>query len=228
MKKKALFGLLAILLVLFNFSAAGRLRSSAPEGETGPNLFLSVDPEQWKLASLGHHDLLSDLLTARALTHFGAALGAGLDPQKEYLAELFFTACELAPHNLELVFLAANVMTRFDPAAANRLLNRSMLHNPQSWKIPEMIGFNHSFYLDQPARAARYYEIAARMPDRPPYVPSLAGKFYTETGRHHQALRVLQRFQQESRDPKLKHSFQQTIDDIRRRLEAEDSDSTLD
>lgn len=228
MIKKVRFGLFALLLVLINFSAAGRLRNSAPHGETEPSLFFSVDPEQWKLVSLGHYDLISDLLTARALTHFGEAFRAGLDPQKEYLTELLFTACELAPHNLELAFLAANVMTRFDPAAANRLLNRSMLHNPQSWKIPEMIGFNHSFYLDQPARAARYYEIAARMPNRPPYVPSLAGKFYTETGRHHQALRVLQRFQRESRDPKLKHSFQQTIDDIRRRLEAEDSSSTLD
>lgn len=201
----------AVLLARPGLRAAPRFTPLDPE-------FLVPDAAYLKLLSLGHDALLSDLLQARALTYYGAHYRRRAGFPFANLPRLFEAACRLDPRNVDAFLLGANLTVGQDPQASIGLLRLGNMFHPTQWKFPEMIGFRYFYTLRNHFMAARYYEMAARLPGRPPYVPSLAGKLYDEAGRTREAIRVLANFYVTTRDKRLKESFRRDIEALQRKL----------
>lgn len=122
------------------------------------------------------------------------------------------------PHNTDAILLAGNILSNVDVHGAIQLLKLGMKHHPRYWKFPEMVGYFYFFRLNDSFQAGYYYELAARLPDHPPYVPSLSGKFYQESGRYEEAIRVLYNFYSTTTDKRLKASFKESIEEIQKKI----------
>jgi endonuclease YncB( thermonuclease family) len=171
------------------------------------------------LISLGNQIVVSDLINAKALTYFGKNYKKQEDLSFPLLEQMLISAIKLDPDNKEGILLAGNLLAGEHSQTSIRILKMGMSYHPKYWKFPEMIGFQYFFYLKNNLKAAKYYETASRLPEHPPYVPSLSGKFYVESGRISEAIRVLNNFFQTAKDPRLKKSFKKTILKLQKDLE---------
>lgn len=86
---------------------------------------------------------------------------------------------------------------------SNALLEKGMTANPQAWRLPFLLGFNHFFHLHDYSRAAIYLSKAARLPGSPAYIPELAARLYVQADKPEIALRFLETMQRETRDPAI-------------------------
>jgi tetratricopeptide (TPR) repeat protein len=171
-----------------------------------------------KFISLGHTGLVSDLVLAKALTYFGSHYYERQTFRFKHLKKLFFTAVEMDPMNKDAILMAGNILSDIDMPAAIEILERGRYYHPDSWKFPEMIGFQYYFKLKDAKKAAKYYELASRLPGHPPYVPSISGKLYEESGRYEEAIRVLYNFYSTTEDKRLKESFKQSILELQEKM----------
>lgn len=218
--------LLLVIVVcgfLLTSSRQALVRSKAQGGEwqTERDLYLP-EPSYLKLVSLGYDGLIADLVLAKALTYFGSHYRDRRTFEFRHLETLFVTAIEMDPRNKEAVLLAGNILSDIDVHAAINVLKRGMSNHPDHWKFPEMIGYHYFFRLNDPGKAGQYYEMAAQLPGHPPYVPSLSGKFYRESGRYEEAMRVLYNFYSTTSDQRLKKSFKNSIDALQERVKKRD------
>jgi tetratricopeptide (TPR) repeat protein len=175
-----------------------------------------------KFISLGNDGLVADLVLAKALTYFGSHYKQRHSFRFKHLKKLFMTAVQMDPHNKEVFLLAGNVLSDINVRDAIDILKLGMYYHPKYWKFPEMIGYHYFFRLNDSLNAGKYYELAAGMPDHPPYVPSLSGKFYQESGRYQEALRVLHNFYSTTNDEHLKASFEDSIHAIEEKIKTRD------
>lgn len=195
----------------------GTVEGVAKEGD----LYLP-EPSYLKFISLGHDGLVADLVLAKALTYYGSHYRERDTFGFRHLEKVFYIAVEMDPRNREAILMAANILSDVDITAAIKILKRGMLHHPYDWKFPEMIGYFYFFRLNDPHQAGKYYEMAARLPGHPPYVPSLSSKLYRESGRYEEAMRVLYNFYTTTTDPRLKKSFKDSIEHLKDRVKTGD------
>jgi len=186
-----------------------------------------------KFISLGFDGLIADLILAKGLTYYGGHYFQRKTFKFKHLKKIFFTAVEMDPFNKEAFLMGNNVLKTVDPSSRSsiEILKRGMLYHPHYWKFPEMIGFNYYYSLDNPEMAGYYYEIAAknenkqmgRMGKGPaPYVASLSGKFYEESGKYREALRVLKKFYDTTTDKRLKKNFLDSYKGVLKRISMRD------
>lgn len=224
MKKENPVRLLVLALILlaggfihFSQRALSYHRDAAAEIDHEEDIYLP-DTSYLKFISLGHDNLIADVVLAEALVYYGSHYYQRRTFTFKHQKKLFFTALEMDPLNRDAFILANNILCRIDVRDAIEALELGMKHHPDYWKFPELIGFNYFYYLNDPYTAARYYEQAARLPGHPPYVPSLSGKLYSESGYYEDAVRVLHNFYSTTDDPRLKKSFRDTIDTIKAQI----------
>lgn len=208
-------------LLIISQQALMRANNKGGEWETERDLYLP-EPGYLQLVSMGHDGLIADLVLAKAMTYFGSHYHDRQNFGFKHLEKLFITAIEMDPWNKEAVLMAGNILSDIDVHAAINILKRGMHHHPQHWKFPEMIGYHYFFRLNDPIKAAQYYEMAAGMPGHPPYVPSLSGKFYKESGRYEEAIRVLYNFYSTTPDRRLKKSFKDSIETLQEQVKNRD------
>ncbi len=201
--------LLAIALAIW--IPLNRTRQTWPKPAKA-TVSLSTETPWLEIAALGHRPLLADFLLARALTHYGAHYHDPGGPRAQHLYPWIAAAARLDPGNLDALMLGSNLLAEREVDRSIDLLRIGNAAAPDEWRFPELIGFRYYFHRRNPRMAARYYEIASRLPGRPPYVPSLAGKFYSEAGRRMDAIRVLAACRDQTADARLAASFQQMID----------------
>lgn len=183
-----------------------------------------------KFISLGFDGLIADLVLAKALTYYGNHYFQRNIFKYKHLKKLFFTAVEMDPNNKDAFIMGNNILKTVDPSSKSsiEILKRGAFYHPKYWKFPEMIGFNYYYSLDEPEMAAKYYEIASKQykfdksvvnGNTPsPYVISLSGKFYEESGKYHEALRVLKKFYETTRDKRLKRNFLDSYKRVLKRI----------
>lgn len=175
-----------------------------------------------KFIALGHDGLVSDLVLAKALMYYGSHYKERTHFSFKHLKKLFVTAGKMDPKNKDAFLMAGNILSDIDVHDAIDVLKLGMQYHPRYWKFPEMIGFHYFYRLNDSYNAGKYYELAANMPGHPPYVPSLSGKFYQESGRYEEAVRVLYNFYSTTSDKRLKKSFKQSIEQLQERIKNKD------
>ena len=144
-----------------------------------------------KVLALDFDSLLSDLFWIKGSIYFGSHYRK---KEQDYtlLYHLLDLSTDLDPQYYDVYWYGSSILPSVEESI--RFLEKARGNFPDDWKLPEMIGFYYHYYLKDYSSAGRYYEIASRLPGHPPYVPSLAGRFYNQAGDIDAAIRVLKNF----------------------------------
>ena len=183
---------------------------------------------------LGHHEMLADLVAARANVFFGGGLASQSGTRE--LERALGTALELDPQFHHLYLRAAamlvytgGTMTVEAFLAANRLLARGAETFPGDWELPFQRGFNLFYELpklsgeDDP-RAADWRQQgiealrqATLLDGVPSWLPNLVARMLTREGGEELAIRHLERAYALTSSPDTRAEIARRLSELRGR-----------
>ena len=158
-----------------------------------------------KLVTLDNEGLGADLFWIKGAIYFGSHYRERATFKFKCLYHILDLATDLDPYYYDVYWYGSTLMPSVKDSIM--LLNKGRKYFPHDWKLPEMIGFYYHYHLKDYLSAGKYYEIAGRLPGHPPFVPSLAGRFYTKAGDIGSAIRVLKNFYDTCEKEDLKKDF---------------------
>jgi hypothetical protein len=155
------------------------------------NLAQLPEGQYLKPALLGYHHLGADVLWLRLVQVIGQKRNTANEYQWMYHALDVITT--LDPRYAYAYEAGGTILTEFAHRIdlSNRILEKGCKANPNVWRLPFQLGYNHFFYLADPTRAAAYIAQAARLPGGPAYLPGLATRMYAEADNPEVALEFL-------------------------------------
>ena len=169
---------------------------------------------------LGYYDLGADVLWLRVVQVLGDRVVR--DKDYEWLYHALDVITTLDPM-YEYAYEAggtvlAELAMRVD--LSNRLLEKGVGPNPDSWRIPFRLGFNHFFHLDDHLAAAKYMAQAAKVPGEfpvgpPAYTARLASRLYVQGRNPDVALEFLDAMLQQTTDEAVRDQLQRRMKRIR-------------
>jgi hypothetical protein len=198
--------LAALALTAGSLSKASTLRATWPaEADT----FYLPSSRVMRVASLGHHELSSDLVAARANVYFGTQILA--KGEQRYLIDYVERAIDLDPY-FHRLYLGGAAMVTYNGKkpdlptllAATAVLERGNTTFPLDWELLFQLGFNYLFELpkltdanDQRAphwrqRGVEALRQAALFEGVPEWLPNLVAKMLTKGGSDAMAIRHLE------------------------------------
>lgn len=209
----AALGLLLVSVVLFQQQLEQRDGGRSAKLE---QLRLLPKGELLRPVLLGYHHFGADALWLRVVQVLGDRVVRDkdyewlyhaldvittLDPQYEYAYEAGGT-------------VLAELALRVD--LSNRLLEKGVGPNPDSWRIPFRLGFNHFFHLDDHSAAAKYMAQAAKVPGEfpvgpPAYTARLASRLYVQGKNPETALEFLVAMLDQTTDEVIRDQLQRRI-----------------
>jgi tetratricopeptide (TPR) repeat protein len=144
-------------------------------------LFLP-EAAQLKPMLLGFHGVAADLLWIQIVQYVGTHVETDMKfPQLSKALEL---TTSLDPRFLEPYRLGGLFLLYFarQPQAAVSLLERGAAANPDRWELPHDLGRYYYLEVQDYDRALQWWERAAKLPDRPDYLPRFVARLYARTG----------------------------------------------
>jgi hypothetical protein len=165
--------------------------------------------------SLGFRGLYADVLWMRAIGYFGAhALTDGAYP---WLYHILDQVTTLDPaFRFPYYFGGITLAVAAERAEESvRILEKGMVRYPGDWRFPFYAGFDCFYYLQDPARAAAFMNVAASLPRAPAYLPRLAASLMVESGRVPAAIRFLETMAEEARDEGVREEIRAKIAKLR-------------
>jgi hypothetical protein len=97
---------------------------------------------------------------------------------------------------------------------ANELLERGIAYHPEDWRNRFFLGFNHFFYLDEPAAAAEALEGAMDLPGTPRYVTRLVARLKSQEGGLDVAETFLHGLLLEAEDDSVRAQYEKALDEV--------------
>src|SRR5260370_23921214 len=184
-------------------------------------------PSALKVMSLGHHELVADLVFVRAIIYFGGQFHGKRDYR--WLDNYLETILAL-DRRWKTPYRWAGVATMYDGRAitnesvarSTHFLEMRVEQFPSDWELPFMLGCNYLFELqsDDAAQRAKWQEQgadwvrhAALVGGAPSWVPLLAATIMRREGRDEAAIRHLEEVYRSTQDEK-------TREDVRNQLMA--------
>jgi hypothetical protein len=195
-----------LLLTLLGLSIVLRLvleQGDIREFASNQHLVLLPKGEVLKPLVLGHTQVTADLIWLEFVQVLGSA--DVREEDYEWIRHALDVITTLDPQFVEAYDLGGVVLAELGKHVdwSNALLEKGMTSNPQAWRLPFLLGFNHFFHLHDYGRAAIYLSKAARLPGSPAYVPELAARLYVQADSPEVALEFLDTMQRESQDPRV-------------------------
>ena len=204
---------LPLLLLFFYLGAFGlqeRRYGDEPSRLTHP-----VPPILQEIA-LGYlRQLGGEIQFVKAAVFSGG--GISLRDNLEYgppLAGRLTAAAQLHPHFIDTYYLAQAVLPYIHDdlaEAANRIHARGLAARPDQFVLPFFIGFNHFYYLKEPAQAANYLRQAVEIPGAPFWFGHLAATLAGEGGDIYGGLVWLRAMLAAEEDEHLRERYQHSI-----------------
>lgn len=167
-------------------------------------------------ALLGYHQLGADFLWLRVVQVLGDRVVR--DKDYEWLYHALDVITTLDPKYVYAYEAGGTVLAelawRVD--LSNRLLEKGLAPNPDSWQIPFRLGFNHFFHLGDHLRAAQYMAQAAKIPGPfpigpPHYTARLASRLYVQGKSPEVALEFLEAMLEQTTDNAVQDQLQRRI-----------------
>jgi hypothetical protein len=161
--------------------------------------------------SLGHNQLLADMLWLKTILYFGEHYLT--DKNYPYLYHLIEIVTDLDPRFEEPIFFGGVVLSLEVGAVeeSNLLFEKGMINSPDEWRLPFYLGFNYWYYLKDHAKAAEYISLASGLPGAPSYLPRLAATLYMKSGQKELALRFLRELHNQAQDENLRGLIKEKI-----------------
>ena len=172
-------------------------------------------------ASLGYEQLAADLTWFSAVQYYGGYRKDYHD--LAYFKGLIEIVTDLDPH-FEFPYIFGAVVMSQDMNStedAIALLKKGMAQNPTSWRIPFEAGF--IYYIDEhePEMAARYFDLASRMPGGGDRAKRFAAFVYSQAGHAETSIRMWEELIEQTDEPYMRELAQRYIDKLRAELERE-------
>jgi len=195
--------------------ATGWVHGSIPirsRAEQGPAFV--PRPQVARATALGFHAVLADYYWLRAVQIVGREKVPEL--YSDHLAALIDVVTTLNPWVDHPYRFAAMWLTETEQSVrkANRLLERGIAHHPNEWRNRFYLGFNHFFYLADPASAAEALEGAARLPKAPTYLPRLVARLRASSGSLDVAEAFLREVIRTTEDDRAVEEYRAALDEI--------------
>jgi hypothetical protein len=170
--------------------------------------------EHLRVAVLGYHHVVADLLWLRAIQEMGERKIT--EEAGGWLASALDVITTLDPHFVSVYQVGGIALTTLVtmPHLSNKLLEKGMQYNPQVWQLPFLLGFNYYFDLYNDQKAAEYIGRAATLPGAPDYLARFAAKLYVSARTPQVALELLAQVYTKSTDENVKEVLEQRIKEV--------------
>ncbi|MBL8615136.1 MAG: hypothetical protein JNM72_05930 [Deltaproteobacteria bacterium] len=189
-------GLLVALIVALGAAGAHRAQRAADAvrfGRDDPESWVHPDGEALRVAALGQHVLVSDVVWVRALLYFAEALDHPSELKRDWQRASLDAVVTLDPRWRTPYFYGGSFLRLLgDIDASDALLERGMRFLPADPYFPFSVGMNAFLYRKDPERAARFVTLAAGLPGAPEWYRNAAAGILDRSGQRRVALRYLQ------------------------------------
>lgn len=157
-----------------------------------------------KQVAIGMDVALADILWARTMVYFGSHYET--DKDYKWLYHILDVITTLDPQFV-LAYKFGGMALSLEANEVHKsktLLEKGIKNNPDSWQLYFVMGFNHFYFMDDTASAAKYFERAAELPGHPAYIPRLVARMYAKSGKLDVAMEFLEEIDKEYDDPTIK------------------------
>jgi hypothetical protein len=171
--------------------------------------------------SLGYKQLVADVIWLSVIQYYGDYRRDNHD--LTYFTGLIDIITTLDPHFIFAYVFGGMVVSEdtgeFDSGIG--ILKKGMANNPTSWKLPFEIGFLNYVNGESYPMAARYFDLASRMPGTPDYAKRFAAVVYSKAGRYSTSMRMWEEYRDNTDDPILKDLATRYLEKLKARQKAE-------
>ncbi|MGC3974723.1 MAG: hypothetical protein QM771_10120 [Nitrospira sp.] len=167
-----------------------------------------------KLAVLGYRQVVADLIWLQAVQHIGAKRDTQLGYTWTYHAVDVLTDLDptfVPPYQATGLFLGV-LVGRHDEGLA--ILSKGIRHNPANWQLPFLAGYISYYERCDASAAGEFFQMAARVPGSPAYLPQLAARMTVESGDATAALEFLDRFSRSVADERVREALFRRMKEI--------------
>ncbi|HEY9732224.1 MAG TPA: hypothetical protein V6C89_09935 [Drouetiella sp.] len=170
MRRTVLTCSILILCCLVNYFH-GQATAALRKQESDAGVIFVPDALTVKLAALGFDELIFDWYWLEFIQYLGDRKSRQSDQsaKAERYLDLLST---LDPHFTPTYYFAAIILGGDQNHAANaeKIIDRGIAANPESWLLPYAAGMNQYLFAHNEKRAARYYQMAAKLPEAPDWI----------------------------------------------------------
>jgi len=162
------------------------------------------DGNYLKIASLGFRELMGDLLWLQAIQVMGEKKVS--EESGRWLYRALDVITTLDPKFVRAYEAGGLALTTLVvlPDESNQLLKKGILHNPNEWKLPFLLGINYYYELYDDATAADYMLRASRIEGAPVMLGTLAANLFVSARSPQQAADILSTIYQTTTDEQAK------------------------
>jgi tetratricopeptide (TPR) repeat protein len=185
--------------------------------EAYPLLFLPSG-QYLRASSLGFRVLFADVIYLWSIQYYGYHR---TEEGRNYLWHIYDVITELDPHFIDAYLVGALIMANdmSDPDLAIDLLEKGMEHNPDDWILPLDAGFYAYLNLEDPERAATYFDHASSIPGAPAQIARLHAAMYERAGDLQRSLQFWWEIYEDAEDDRVQSIAWQHVYDLRVRLD---------
>jgi len=171
-------GVFLIAGVVFSTVRSQRYRYRA---ELNESLYLPSG-KLLKEISLGYREFVADLVWFNAVQYYGEYRKDNHDLR--YFVSLIDIVTTLDPHFVFAYTFGAIVVSEDLDAFPEgiEILKKGMSENPTNWELPFEIGFLNLIHRRDMSHAARYFNLASRLPGAPEKTKRFAAYVYSLSG----------------------------------------------
>lgn len=171
----------------------------APVREPAADLLYLPSGKYLVVASLGHRQVLADLIYLWAIQYYG---NYEITNRYLYLDKIFREVItELDPRYIDPYWIGALIMTieAKDVEMGLRLLDKGMAANPDQWILPYLAGWE-CYHAKEYERAAAYFDRATAIPGAPPVIKRAYAGMFQKLGDREAAIAA---WSEVARDPSM-------------------------
>ena len=157
-----------------------------------------------RLITLGHDSLFGDIFWFQTNSYFGRQLMAKKDFR--WLGEMCSLVTALDPRAKYYFEFCGTLLSWVakDPKASNKILDSAIANHPNEWRYHYLHGFNDWYFLQDRERAQAEFAKAAKLPDAPVLIASLASKLMVSGDDSEEAIVLLESLIRNSKDPTVR------------------------
>jgi hypothetical protein len=165
-----LYVLLVCLVPLTMWLHAG-VASSLKRLHSGGEFAFIPSAQAVRLVAMGYDQLLADFYWLVFVGYIGDGAARSLDHSVQ--ADKYLDLITgLDPHFAQPYWYCAFTIgsEQQRPLRANEIIQRGIRANPGNWYLPYIAGINMYLFAHDEVAAAKYYTVASKLPDAPPWL----------------------------------------------------------
>lgn len=214
--RQLLFLLAGVALCAATFPPLSGMRRAMPAAERLGHL---PSPGVTYFASLEHKNLVSELIFYRTMFYYGAIVHQReITPEYGELYAFLDTATRLNPANIDAYYFAEAILTWEGGMVkpVNALLMRGIGKRPWDTELPFYLAFNYYYFLHDYERAAKYFELTAKLNPEHTYFATLTARSLYQANKTELAIAYLEKLLKSSRNDSVRSQVSTRIDALKR------------